>query len=83
MSSSTTTKVIDIVSSVLGVPVDKLNESSSPESVSAWESMKHINLVLALEEEFDVQFDDEQISQLKNVGAIVSLVDMLLEHESR
>jgi acyl carrier protein len=77
MSSSTTTKVIDIVSSALGVPVDKLNESSSPESVSAWESMKHINLVLALEEEFDVQFDDEQISQLKNVGAIVSLIEKL------
>jgi acyl carrier protein len=77
MSSFTTTKVIDIVSSVLGVPVDKLNESSSPESVSAWESMKHINLVLALEEEFDVQFDDEQISQLKNVGAIVSLIEKL------
>jgi acyl carrier protein len=77
MSSSTTTKVIGIVSSVLGVPVDKLNESSSPESVSAWESMKHINLVLALEEEFDVQFDDEQISQLKDVGSISSLVEKL------
>jgi acyl carrier protein len=68
-------RVIQVISSVMNVPASQLTESSSPESVSQWESMKHINLVLAIEEEFDVRFDDQQISELQSVQSIISVVE--------
>ncbi len=71
-------RVIKIIASIMNVPQESLDESSSPESVDRWESMKHINLVLAIEEEFNIQFDDEQISQLYDVGSIVKTIECIL-----
>ncbi|QUY43026.1 acyl carrier protein [Acaryochloris marina] len=73
--TTTQVRVIQVISTILNVPTDKLNIDSSPESVEQWESMKHINLVLAIEEEFDVQFDDEQIAELQSVKSIIEAVE--------
>jgi acyl carrier protein len=71
-------RVIKIISSIMSVPQENLDESSSPESVDKWESMKHINLVLAIEEEFNIQFDDEQIAQLHDVRSIVKIIEGII-----
>jgi len=75
MSGSTQERIIQVVSNILNVPTGKLNADSSPESIEQWESMKHINLVLAIEEEFDVQFDDEQIAELQSIKSIISAIE--------
>jgi acyl carrier protein len=75
MSTRTQDRVIQVISSIMNIPTKNLNELSSPESISQWESMKHINLVLALEEEFGMQFDDEQITKLQSVKTIVQIID--------
>jgi acyl carrier protein len=77
MSAPVQDRVIKVISDVMNVPVSKLDENSSPMSVDKWESMKHINLVLALEEEFNIQFDDQQISALQDVKSIVSVIENL------
>lgn len=67
-------RVLRIVSQVLDVPVDGLTDASSPDSIASWDSLNHMNLVLALEEEFGIQFGDDQIVQLLTVGAMVAAV---------
>lgn len=39
--------------------------------------MQHLNLVLAVEEKFGVQFEPEDIEQMNSIGAIASLVEKL------
>lgn len=56
----------------------KINADSSPENLDAWDSVQHLNLVLALEQEFGVPFDPEDIDQMKTVGAISALVERKL-----
>lgn len=68
-------RVYKVVGRVMNVPVSELNDDSSADTVKAWESLRHMNLVLALEEEFDVQFSDEQIMEMLNIGLIVMVVD--------
>lgn len=65
-------RVIQIVSQVMGVPADQVTERSSSQTVETWDSLNHMNLILALEEEFGVQFSDEQIMRMLNVGAILT-----------
>jgi acyl carrier protein len=65
-------RVLRIVSDVLGEPLEQLSGSSSPDTVEKWDSLNHMTLVLALEEEFGVQFTDDQIMQLLSVDAIVA-----------
>jgi acyl carrier protein len=65
-------RVIRIVSQVMGIPVDQVTEQSSAQTVEAWDSLNHMNLILALEEEFELRFSDEQIMRMLSVGAILA-----------
>lgn len=63
-----------VVSQVLGVPVDGLSEESSRETVEYWDSLKHIELILAIEEEFNILFTDEQIAKILNIGDMIEII---------
>jgi len=41
---------------------------SSPETIESWDSVQHLNLVLALEEEYGFEFLPEEMDQAKTVG---------------
>lgn len=43
--------------------------------VDNWDSFNHINLILALEEEYEISFTTEQITGLQNVGDLVGLLN--------
>lgn len=78
-ASSLRQKVIQIVSQVMGVPEQEIGDESSINTVEVWDSLKHMNLVLALEEEFGVQFSDEKIVEMLSVAQIVEAVHELVE----
>jgi acyl carrier protein len=63
-----------IVADIFEVPLETVTPQSSPDTIAAWDSMHHLNLVLALEQEFGVQFSPEEIEQLLSVELIVALV---------
>ena len=64
-------KVSEIMSSVFGIPKEQINLNSSPDNIENWDSLRHMNLVVALEEEFGVSFSDDQMSELLNYQLIV------------
>lgn len=63
-----------LVSSVFNVDVKSINDKSSPDNIQSWDSLGHMNLVAALEEEFGIQLDDDDIDDLRNVALIVNIV---------
>jgi acyl carrier protein len=60
---------------VLGVPAERITPESSPETIETWDSIHHLTLVLALEDELGIQFDPDQIEQMQRIGKIVELAD--------
>lgn len=58
-----------IFESVLGADV-KLGPDDGPETIEKWDSVNHLNLILAIEAEFGVTFDTKEIPNLKTVGQI-------------
>ncbi len=60
------------------VPLAQINPDSSPQNIENWDSVRHLNLVLALEQDFSLQFEPEEIDQLNNVGEIVTVVSRKL-----
>ena len=77
MTGSTLQQVRSIASDIFGVPADKITAESSPETIENWDSMQHLNLVLAIEEKFGVQLEPEDIEGMKNIGAVAALVERL------
>jgi acyl carrier protein len=74
MSSPLIDRVRGITADVLEVPLTQVTPDSSPETLETWDSVHHLNLVLALEQEFSMQFEPEEIDQLGNVGKIVEVI---------
>ena len=54
-------RIKNIISAVFEIPADSINDNSSPDSIESWDSLKHMNLVVALEEEFEIELTDDEI----------------------
>ncbi len=50
--------------------IDDLTESDSATTIPSWDSVRHLSLILALEERFGVTFDTDEIPELISVRAI-------------
>jgi acyl carrier protein len=77
LTASVFDQVRNVASDIFGIPADKITAESSPETIENWDSIQHLNLVLAVEEKFGVQIDPEDIEQMKNIGAAAKLVEKL------
>ena len=76
MSTATIeTKVKSIIADQLGVGEDEIKpESSFIEDLGA-DSLDIVELVMAMEEEFEVEIPDEQAENIKTVGDAVSYIE--------
>ena len=57
-------RIKNVMSAVFEVSVDKINDNASPDTIESWDSLKHMNLIIALEEEFNVEFSDSETVEL-------------------
>ena len=62
--------VRSILADIFSVSLDEVPINASPETIENWDSIMHVNLVLALEQRFSVLFDVEEIPKLISVEAI-------------
>lgn len=65
----------DLAADILEVSPESLSAESSPETVDSWDSVQHLNLILAIEEQFEIQLDPEAIGGASNLGELAALVD--------
>jgi len=63
-------KILAVMAAVFEMDVADIPENSAPGVVEKWDSLKHMSLVMALEEEFNIRFPDEMIEQLINIELI-------------
>jgi acyl carrier protein len=63
-----------IFADVFEIPIEQVRPDSSPENIENWDSTRHLSLVVAMEQEFDVQFEPEEIEQLLSFELIHSLL---------
>jgi acyl carrier protein len=59
-----------VVSAVLGVSAEAVNDALSPDVTDTWDSLNHINLVAALEQEFGVLMPAESLTNAQSVGGL-------------
>lgn len=68
-----------VMATLLKVDPATLGPDSSMDTVPSWDSLRHMNLVLALEEEFQVQIPDEDAGNITSYALIKLVLNELLE----
>lgn len=53
----------------------EVNDDTTSKDVDGWDSLEHINLINAVEQEFGVKFPMGKIVAMKNVGEMVDFIE--------
>lgn len=67
-------KIKEIMSAVFQCPASQIIDTTSAEDLENWDSLTHMNLISALEEEFQIEFTDDEITELLNTQLIIHIV---------
>jgi len=60
--------LFEIVSRVMNIPIEKISDSSGPDSIPDWDSFNMFVLLDEIEKEFNANFSLEETLQIKTVG---------------
>lgn len=52
----------------------EVNDNTTSDDIDDWDSLEHINLIAAIEQEFGVKFNMGQVVTMKNVGEMVDII---------
>jgi len=63
-----------LMSEILRVPENELTETSSTETIKNWDSLQHLNLMLAIEEHFDIKLDADEIPKATSFSILHNLI---------
>jgi acyl carrier protein len=67
-------RVRSVIAEVFGLNPVEVGPQTSTDTVEGWDSLHHLTVVLSLEEEFDIQFDDQETLSLVNFPLILAVV---------
>ena len=61
--------LIELFAEELDVSTSELDDNSSPETISAWDSLAAMNVVAAIEETFEINLSTVEIMKMNSIGA--------------
>lgn len=64
-------QVKEVMADILDIDLDSINRSTVKDHVASWDSINHVKLVVALEEEFQVSFEVTDIESMLSFSDIV------------
>jgi len=67
-------QMLETFRDVFGDPALVVHDTTTASDVEAWDSLTHINLIVALERRFRIKFTTGEVATLHNVGDLVSLI---------
>ena len=51
-----------------------VNDATTANDIEDWDSLEHINLIVAIEQEFGIKFSMGEVTNMKNVGDMVNII---------
>mgnify|MGYP001316524771 FL=1 len=75
MENNIENRIKNVMAAVFELTVDKINDEASPDTIESWDSLKHMNLIIALEEEFNIVIPDEEVGNMLTFGLVLLIVN--------
>ena len=84
MTNAIGDQVRQVAADVFNVPVDQVRHDATRDDIAEWDSLRHINLVIALEQTFGIQFSPEHMEQMLSLELVTLIVrELTATHDHR
>ena len=70
-----TEKLYQLLSNVLGIAIDEINDDTSPDNTESWDSFNALVMVTELEETFEVSFTMDEVYSVQRVADIKEILN--------
>jgi len=67
-------KIQNVMIDVLDLDELSLTEATTAKDVEGWDSLSHLRLIVAVEQDFGLKFTTGEIERLKNIGDMVNTI---------
>ena len=64
-------KVLEIVSNILQVDISSISLDTSMDNTPKWDSLKQMQIVIAIEEEFEVKISDDDLIEANSIQKLL------------
>ena len=67
-------KLKKIFAKIIGVKETSIKSSTSPKNTKKWDSLAHMNLIMALEKQFKIKFTDDEITEMLTYELVKEII---------
>ena len=65
----------NIMSNLFEVSINDINEDISIENCSEWDSLRHMHLIHAIEDEFEISLTDDDVIKIRDFKSIIGIIE--------
>lgn len=67
-------KLKKIIADLFKIKEDEINDESSMDNIANWDSLKHMNLIIAIEEQFEITLSADEIVEMTSFVKIKQIL---------
>jgi acyl carrier protein len=75
-------KVKAIMANVFKIDINEINAATSADNIDRWASLEHVDLLVNLQKEFDIEFTDSQIVEMLSYKTVLQNVTAAITGEN-
>lgn len=74
-------KVKSIMANVFRTDIENITDEMKQKDVSFWDSLRHLNLIVELEEQFEISFEPEEIAEMITFKKVIFYINQKLDQK--
>jgi acyl carrier protein len=68
------TEVKKILANVLEIDIATIFDNATQKDIAKWDSLQHLNLIVEIEDKYDISIDPEDISEMVSIDKIIEII---------
>jgi len=67
-------EVKEILAKVLEIDITTIFDNATQKDIAKWDSLQHLNLIVEIEDKYDISIDPEDISEMLSIDKIIEII---------
>tara|TARA_B100000745_G_scaffold212852_2_gene141090 strand:- start:5054 stop:5281 length:228 start_codon:yes stop_codon:yes gene_type:complete len=69
-------EIKQIMADILSIPISEIGDEAHAESIEKWDSLNHMNMMIAIEQQLGIVFTESELVELNSLQSIVESIEL-------